>query len=199
MTTETVEVAVEQPEEHDQPTRRRIQSTPLSRGERVRKVDVEIGDYLYTARCPKLIVWQDMAGVIEEQTLMPRGERRRRGDREPAAATRVTTDRIRLTTAVTMFLRGCLTAADWHDLQTDLSDPDNEVDTPDLWAAGLKLVVEFQPDMKAMAARIGMKIPESIGALADNIGDDGLLKDPPSDPAPPASAPGRKATGKRQR
>lgn len=195
MTTDTTTVAETdvdaQDETGDEPRRRRIRSTPLGRGERARKVDVEIGDYLYAARCPKLVVWQDMASIIEEQA-MPRGERRRRGDRQPAAAGRVTTDRIRLTSAVTLFLRGCLTAADWHDLERDLGNPDDELDVPDLWAAGLSLVVEFRPDMEDMAKRIGMKIPESIGTLAEQIGEDGLLIDPPSDPAPPAPAPGRK-------
>lgn len=199
MTTDTVVAETDvddRAETGDEPRRRRIRTTPLGRGERIRKVDVEIGDYLYAARCPKLVVWQEMASIIEEQALS-RGERRRRGDREPAAGGRVTTDRIRLTSAVTLFLRGCLTAADWNDLQRDLGNPDDELDVPDLWAAGLSLVVEFRPDMEEMAKRIGMKIPESIGTLASQIGDDGLLVDPPSDPAPPAPAPGRKPAARK--
>ena len=194
MTAETaVDVTVDDPPADDQtPARRRIKTTPLGRGERVRKVDVEIGEYAYTARCPKLIVWQDMAGIIEDQARGSRGDRRKKGDREPAESTRVTTDRIRLTTAVSHFLRGCLTAADWSDIERDLSNPDDELDTPDLWAAGLALIIEFKPDMETMAKSIGMKIPESIGHLADRIGDDGLLIDEP-EPEPDAARPARKS------
>jgi hypothetical protein len=198
MTAETaVDVTVDEPPADDQtPARRRIKTTPLGRGERVRKVDVEIGEFEYTARCPKLIVWQDMAGIIEDQARGSRGDRRKKGDRAPAESTRVTTDRIRLTTAVSHFLRGCLTAADWQDIERDLSDPDDELDTPDLWAAGLALIVEFKPDMTIMAKSIGMKTPESIGHLADRIGDDGLLVDEPEDEPAPAPAPPRKAARK---
>jgi hypothetical protein len=173
-------------EQHDSagPTRRRIKSTPMGRGERVRAVDCEIGDFEYTVRCPKLIVWQGMAEVIEEQTAGSRSDRRRKGERGPAAAGRVTTDRIRLTSAISTFLRGCMTAQDWQALNEDLTDPGNDLDTPDLWAAGLALVAEFRPDMEEQATRIGMKIPAVIGKLLDQVGDDGLLKNPPPQDEP---------------
>jgi hypothetical protein len=173
------------------PTRRRISSTNLGRGERVRKVDVEVGEYVYTVRCPKLVVWSDMASIIAEQAGGSRGDRRRKGDTAPAEG-RVTTDRLRLTQAMQHFLRGCMTAADWHDLESDLADPDNEVDIPDLWAAGLKLLVEFRGDMEAMAKTIGMKIPAEIGALAERINADGTIEPEPE----PAPAPARPAPRK---
>lgn len=179
------------------PTRRRIAASSLGRGERVRKVDAEIGEYVYTVRCPKLVVWSDMASIIAEQAPGSRGDRRRKGDTAPAEG-RVSTDRLRLTQGMQHFLRGCLTAADWSDLSADMQDPDNDLDIPDLWAAGLKLLVEFRPDMEEMAKSIGMKIPAEIGALADRINDDGSIA-PEPEPAPaPARPAGRKAPrGKR--
>lgn len=176
-------------------TRRRIRANSLGRGERARRVDVEIGDYVYLARCPKLVVWQGMAEIIAEQAQGSRGDRRRKGDTAPAESTRVTTDRVRLTSAIQHFLRGCLTAADWADLESDLGNPDDELDIADLWAAGLRLVVEFRADMDVMAKSIGMKIPGEIGALADRIDDQGNIA-PEPEPAPAPAAAGRKAPRK---
>jgi len=174
------------------PTRRRITSSSLGRGERVRKVDVEIGEYVYTGRCPKLVVWSDLASIIADQAPGSRGDRRRKGDTAPAEG-RISTDRLRLTQGMQHFLRGCLTAADFSDMNSDLQDPDNDLDIPDLWAAGLKLLIEFRPDMEVMAKSIGMKIPAEIGALADRINDDGSIEpEPEPEPARPRPA-GRKA------
>lgn len=192
-----VEVDSSDAEQDDQapPSRRRLVEQPsLGRGERARKVDLNLGGYAYTARCPKLVVWTDMASIIEEQA-GSRRERRRAGDTERADTPRLTTDRIRLTQAMQHFLRGCLSAADWADLEHDLGDPDNDLDLPDLWAAGIKMVVEFEPDMREMAKQIGMKVPGSIAALAGVV-----------DPATgaitsdePVKAPAKKATAARKR
>lgn len=173
------------------PTRRRISQPNIGRGERVRKVDLDLGAYRYDARCPKLIVWSDMAGIIADQAAGNRASRRKAGDDAPAESARITTDRIRLTTAVTHFLRGCLTSDDWSAIEGDLANPDDDLDVPDLWAAGLRLIVEFRPDMEVMSKSIGMKIPGEIGKLAEQIDPDtGLLTDP--EPAPPAAAAPRK-------
>lgn len=180
------------------PTRRRIATPSMGAGERKRVVDAVIGEYEYDARCPKLVVWTDMATIIEQQR-GNRSERRRAGDQTPAAEGRVTTDRIRLTQAVSHFLRGCLSAADWEQIDVDLANPDSELDLPDLWAAGLKLIIEFRPDMEAMAASIGMKVPGVLDQLADKIDEHGRLK-PDPEPAPAArKAPARKAAGRKAR
>lgn len=150
------------------PTRRRIVTESLGTGERRRVVDVQIGPYVYDARCPKLVVWTDLAQIIADQRPTNRSDRRKAGDRTPAADGRVTTDRIRLTQAMTHFLRGCLTSADWQAIESDLSDPDSDLDVPDLWASGLKLILEFKSDMTAMAGRIGMKVP----TVLDNLNED---------------------------
>lgn len=167
-------------------TRRRVETPRMGAGERKRSVDVQIGEYEYTARCPKLVVWQDMAQIIEAQQSRSRSDRRRAGDRQPAAEGRVTTDRVKLTAAMTHFLRGCLSSADWAAIEADLSDPDDDLDIPDLWAAGVQLVVEFKPDMKTMADSIGMKVPAVLDKLAERIGPDGQLVDEPDEPDEPA-------------
>jgi hypothetical protein len=180
------------------PTRRRIAQPNIGRGERARRVDLELGGYEYTARCPKLIVWSDMAGIIAEQG-GSRRERRRAGDTEPAESSRITTDRIRLTQAVTHFLQGCLSADDWAAIAQDLNNPDDDLDVPDLWAAGLRLVAEFLPDMKGMAKSIGMKIPGELDKLADRIDPQtGLLTEDEPAPAKAAPAPRKRAAGKRR-
>lgn len=181
------------------PTRRRVATPSMGAGERKRVVDVVIGEYEYDARCPKLVVWTDMAQIIEQQR-GNRSERRRAGDQAPAAEGRVTTDRIRLTQAVSHFLRGCLSAADWDAIDVDLANPDSELDLPDLWASGLKLIIEFRPDMEAMAASIGMKVPGVLDQLADKIDENGRLKPDEPEPAPTArKAPARKAAGRKAR
>jgi hypothetical protein len=164
-------------QDDEQPaTRRRVAQPSLGRGERVRSVELELGGYEYTVRCPKLVVWNDMAQIIAEQRGGGRSERRRAGDKAPADDVRVTVDRVRLTQAVQLFLRGCMSAADWSGVEGDLNEPDNDLDLPDLWAAGLKLIIEFKPDMMAMADEIGMKIPGVLDKLADRIGPDGQLE-----------------------
>lgn len=147
------------------PTRRKIVTESLGAGERRRVVDVQIGGYEYDARCPKLVVWTDLAQIIADQRGASRSDRRKAGDKAPAADGRVTTDRVRLTQAMTHFLRGCLTSADWDAIEVDLGDPDNDLDIPDLWAAGIKLVIEFKPDMQEMANSIGMKVPAVLDQL----------------------------------
>lgn len=153
------------------PTRRRIETPELSKGERRRVVTVGMGEYEYDARCPKLVVWTDMAQIIAEQA-GNRSDRRKKGDKAPAESGRVTVDKIRLTQGMTHFLRGCLTAADWEAIDRDLGDPDSDLDLPDLWAAGVQLVVEFKPDMQEMSTRIGMKVPGVLDHLADRIDPD---------------------------
>jgi hypothetical protein len=172
------------------PTRRKIVTESLGAGERRRVVDVQIGAYEYDARCPKLVVWTDLAQIIADQRGASRSDRRKAGDKTPAAEGRVTTDRVRLTQAMTHFLRGCLTSGDWDAIEADLGDPDNDLDIPDLWAAGIKLVIEFKPDMREMAEHIGMKVPnvlEKIDTAAfENAGDQ-----PPPAPAKRAARGGR--------
>lgn len=196
MTAPAVEVDVDstaqQAADQAPSSRRRVAQPSMGRTERARLVDLEIGGYAYDARCPKLVVWTDMASLIEEQR-GTRRERRRAGDRAPAEDTRVTSDRIRLTQAVTHFLRGCLSAADWSEIERDLADPDNDLDLPDLWGAGMRLIVEFQPDMQDMAKKIGMRIPTVLEELAERIGPDGSITD--AEPAP--AKPARKAPAKR--
>ncbi len=182
------------------PTRRKITTPNMSEGERRRVVDVQIGEYEYDARCPKLVVWTDMAQIIAEQSGRARSDRRRAGDKERAAEGRITTDRIKLTSAMTHFLRGCLTAADWAAIDADLSDPDSDLDLPDLWAAGVQLVVEFKPDMQAMAQRIGMKVPAVLDKIADRIDPDtGEIKDEPAAAKKPVKSAPRKAARGRAR
>jgi hypothetical protein len=177
------------------PTRRKIVTESLSAGERRRVVDVQIGGYEYDARCPKLVVWTDLAQIIADQR-GNRSDRRKAGDKQPAGEGRVTTDRIRLTQAMTHFLRGCLTSADWEAIEVDLADPDNDLDIPDLWAAGVKLIVEFKPDMRDMATRIGMKVPNVLDQLdADTIANAQRGDQAPA-PAAPKSAPRKRAGGR---
>lgn len=166
------------------PTRRKIVTESLGAGERRRVVDVQIGGYEYDARCPKLVVWTDLAQIIADQRGASRSDRRKAGDKAPAADGRVTTDRVRLTQAMTHFLRGCLTSADWDAIEVDLGDPDNDLDIPDLWAAGIKLVIEFKPDMQEMANSIGMKVP----AVLDQLDAATLSDAQRGDQAPPAPA-----------
>lgn len=208
-----VDSSAQQTADEQGSTRRRVANPSMGRGERQRKVDVVLGGYEYTARCPKLVTWTDMATIIEEQRAGSRRERRRAGDTERAEDVRVTTDRIRITQAMTHFLRGCLSAADWQDLEQDLGDADNDLDLPDLWAAGMTLVVEFAPDMREMAKAIGMKVPGAIDQLANRITPEGKLvgldddQDPnaPEVPATPGRARGarkaaaRKAAGSKAR
>jgi hypothetical protein len=179
------------------PTRRKIVTESLGAGERRRVVDVQIGGYEYDARCPKLVVWTDLAQIIADQR-GNRSDRRKAGDKQPAGEGRVTTDRIRLTQAMTHFLRGCLTSADWEAIEVDLADPDDDLDIPDLWAAGVKLIVEFKPDMQDMANRIGMKVP----AVLDQLGPDTINQAHAGEQAPPPAAPRsrpRKGAGGRAR
>lgn len=167
------------------PTRRKIVTESLGAGERRRVVDVQIGGYEYDARCPKLVVWTDLAQIIADQRGASRSDRRKAGDRQPAADGRVTTDRVRLTQAMTHFLRGCLTSADWDAIEVDLGDPDNDLDIPDLWAAGIKLVIEFKPDMQEMANSIGMKVPAVLDQLdAATLSDAQRGDQAPAKPAP---------------
>jgi hypothetical protein len=189
-----VDSTAQQDADEQGPTRRKIVTESLSAGERRRVVDVQIGEYEYDARCPKLVVWTDLAGIIADQR-GNRSDRRKAGDKQPAGEGRVTTDRIRLTQAMTHFLRGCLTSADWEAIERDLADPDDDLDIPDLWAAGVKLVVEFKPDMKDMANRIGMKVP----AVLDQLDADTIADAQQGDQAPPPAAPKSRARGGRGR
>lgn len=163
---------------------------PLGEGQRTRVVDVDLGEYRYEARPPKLVVWSDMAQLIDEQQPQRnRGERRRAGERADVEPT-IAVDKLKLTSALSHFIRGCLSRGDWAHVEQQLGDPDTALDIPDLWAAGLKLVVEFAPDMREMSAAIGMKVPAIVGALVSRAGDGDQA------PAPGRKAPGRKAAGK---
>lgn len=203
MTTPAAEVDVDSSEREQSnaggSTRRRVEQSPLSRGHRTRTVTLQIGGYEYDARCPKLVVWSGMAEIIGEQVRGNRAARRAAGDTSPAEQSRVTTDRLRLTSGVTHFLRGCLSSADWADIDADLSDPDQDLDVPDLWAAGLRLVAEFRPDMEQMSRSIGMKIPGEVTTLTDMIDEEtGLLKpvEQADAPAKAAKAAPRKRTSR---
>ena len=190
-----VDVDSTEREQHDQAggSRRRVAQPSMGRGSRTRIVPLELGGYEYDARSPKLVVWSDMATIIEEQAQGSRAARRSAGDTDGAGATRVTTDRLKLTSAVTHFLRGCLSSADWSGVEADLADPDNDIDLPDLWAAGLKLIAEFRPDMEEQAKKIGMRIPEAVNVLAERY--DPQTGAPVDEPAPKA----RKAAAKTAR
>jgi hypothetical protein len=178
-------------------TRRRVEQASIGRGERTRTVTLRLGGYEYDARCPKLVVWSGMAEIIAEQVRGNRSSRRAAGDTSPADQSRVTTDRLRLTSGVTHFLRGCLSAADWADIDQDLADPDNDLDIPDLWAAGLKLIAEFRPDMESMSRSIGMKIPGEVTSLTDMIDPETGLLAEPEQPVKPAKAAPRKSARRR--
>lgn len=145
-------------------TARRIVAPTLGAGERRREVPVQIGEYEYSARCPKLVIWTDMAQLVEDQ----QGNRaaRRKSGAEPG----ITVDRVRLISALTHFIAGCLSPADWAHVQGQLDDSDNDVDVPDLWAAGMALVIEFYPDAAAMMKAMGMKTPKALEKLADQSG-----------------------------
>jgi len=192
MTTPAAEVDVDSSEREQNnaagSTRRRVEQTGLGRGERARTVTLQLGEYEYDARCPKLVVWSGMAEIIAEQVRGNRSTRRAAGDTAPAEQSRVTTDRLRLTNGVTHFLRGCLSAADWADIDSDLGDPDSDLDIPDLWAAGLKLIAEFRPDMESMSKSIGMKIPGEVTKLTDMIDPDTGLLTPLAEPEQPVKA-----------
>ena len=200
MSDAVVDVPVDSTERAEQDaagsTRRRVQQDHLA-AER-RRVDWQLGAYEYAARAPKLIVWQQVATMLSEQISGNRGTRRRSGDRERADTPRVSMDRIRLTSALTHFIRGCVSADDWADIEADLADPDNTLDTPDLWASGFKLVIEFQPDMSEACKAIGMKMMPEISALTDAIDPDtGLLKN--TEAADEQPKPAKKTTAKRRR
>lgn len=170
------------------PSRVRIEQQSTTRGTRARKVDLDMGGYRYAARCPKLVVWSDMATIISEQAAS-RADRRRAGDTAPAESGRITTDRLRITSAMQHFLRGCLSAADWHAIEGDLSDPDDDLDIPDLWAAGLRLLVEFRPDMEQDMKMIGMRMPAELSTLESQIDPDTGMLRAPAEPAPAARTP----------
>lgn len=144
---------------------RHVGAAPMGAGARDRSVPVRLGEYEYTARVPKLIVWQGLAELLQEQ-------HGNRASRRAAAAGRaevaVSVDRVRLTSALSHFLRGCLSRMDWSHVEAQLDDGDADLDIPDLWAAGLLLVAEFEPDMRRMAEAIGMKMPEQISALVES-------------------------------
>jgi hypothetical protein len=154
-------------------TARRVVAPTLGAGERRRQVPVQIGEYEYSARCPKLVIWTDMAQLVEDQQGGNRAARRKSG-----AGPGLTVDRVRLTSALSHFIAGCLSPADWSHVQGQLDDSDNDIDLPDLWAAGMALVIEFYPDAKTMMEAMGMKTPKALEKLAN-------------DSAAPAAAGGR--------
>jgi hypothetical protein len=202
MTTDTVahtEVdSAEQEQDDAAPASRvRITQNSTTTGTRKRRVDLDMGGYRYSARCPKLVVWSDMAGIIADQA-HSRADRRRNGDTERADSERITTDRLRITAAMQHFLRGCLSAADWDAIEGDLRDPDDDLDVPDLWGAGLRLIVEFRPDMEADMKTIGMRMPAELATLEKQIDPDtGLLRQPDESAAAPRTARPAKAGRKR--
>lgn len=180
----------ERPEADGPATRRRVQTPTMNDSAKRRVVPLEMGGYEYDARCPKLVVWTDMATIIAEQNPRSRSERRKAGDTAPVAEGRITTDRIKLTSAMSHFLRGCLTSGDWAAIEADLADPDSDLDLPDLWASGVQLVVEFKPDMQDMAAAIGMKVPGVLDKIDQRIDATGKIIDD-EQPAPTKRAPGK--------
>ncbi|MEV4122923.1 hypothetical protein [Micromonospora sp. NPDC049645] len=166
-------------------TARRIVAPTLGAGERRREVPVQIGEYEYSARCPKLVIWTDMAQLVEDRVEGNRAARRKAGA-EPG----ITVDRVRLTSALSHFIAGCLSPNDWTHVQGQLEDSDNDVDLPDLWAAGMALVIEFYPDAKAMMDAMGMKTPKALGKLVDQ----GAA--PAAGGRPARKVAGKKAAGK---